>query len=218
MPYSVSTRKRTNRKSKPRRNSSLQKPNGVISQRVQKVGGENFAIVCVDVAKHRSEWMMADYFGNILIQPQTLEHQGPFFKAAVEQIHQAQQAHHIQDMIVVVERTGNYHLAPKRAFARAGFETRVVHPFATKQYRVPADPGNKTDETDLHAQHRAAVAGFGLCEYELESPYRELQLRQRHRRNLVEKAAGIACQIRDHLHLAMPVCLVACLNARRHWL
>ena len=26
----------------------------------------------------------------------------------------------------------------------------------------------------------------------------------RHRRNLVEKAAAIACQIRDHLHLAMP--------------
>jgi transposase len=43
-----------------------------------------------------------------------------------------------------------------------------------------------------------------LCEYELESPYRELQLRARHRRNLVEKAAAIACQIREHLHLAMP--------------
>ena len=81
---------------------------------------------------------------------------------AVELIHQAQQQHNIEDMIVVVERTGNYHLPPKRAFARAGFETSVVHPFATKQFRMPADPGNKTDETDLYAQHRAAVAGFGL--------------------------------------------------------
>jgi hypothetical protein len=62
--------------------------------------------------------------------------------------------------------------------------------FATKQYRMPADPGNKTDETDLYAQHRAAVAGFGLCELELESPYRELQLRSRHRRNLVEMASS----------------------------
>ncbi len=69
---------------------------------------------------------------------------------------------------------------------------------------MPADPGNKTDETDLYAQHRAAVAGFGLCEFELEPPYRALQLRVRHRRNLVEKAAAIACQIREHLHLAMP--------------
>lgn len=198
------TSRRSSRKSKPRPYQSLQKPNGVISPRVQKVGGEHFAIVCVDPAKHRSEWMMADYFGNVLIAPQTLEHQGAFFKAAMELIRQTLQEHHIQDTIIVVERTGNYYLPPKRAFARAGFETRVVHPFATKQYRMPANPGNKTDETDLHAQHRAAVAGFGLCELELESPYRELQLRARHRRKLVEKAASLACQIREHLHLSMP--------------
>ena len=70
---------------------------------------------------------MADYFGNLLIEPQTLQHQGIYFKSAVEQIHQAQQEHSIQDTIVVVERTGNYYLPPKRAFASAGFETRVVH-------------------------------------------------------------------------------------------
>ena len=206
MLQSASTRRRSSRKSKTKTQQyqSLQKPNGVISHRVQKVGGEHFAIVCVDPAKHRSEWMMADYFGNIFIEPQTLEHQGPFFKAAIELIRQTQRKYHIEDTLVVVERTGNYYLAPKRAFASAGFETRVVHPFATKQYRMPANPGNKTDETDLHAQHRAAVAGFGLCEYELESPYRELQLRARHRRQLVEKAAALACQIREHLHLSLP--------------
>jgi transposase len=197
-------RRKSNSKSKQRNRSNLQKPNGVIGPRVQRVGAEKFAIVCVDPAKHRSEWMMADYFGNVLIEQQTLEHQAAFFKLAVMQIREAQQKHDIQDMIVVVERTGNYHLAPKRAFAKAGFETRVVHPFATKQYRAPADPGNKTDGTDLNAHHRAAVAGFGLCELELESPYRELQLRARHRRNLVEKASSMACQIREHLHLAMP--------------
>jgi len=185
------TSRHASRNSKPRQNQSLQKPNGVISPRVQQVGGEHFAIVCVDPAKHRSEWMMADYFGNVLIEPQTVEHQGPFFQAAMEQIRQTQRQHAIEDIIVVVERTGNYYLPPKRAFASAGFETRVIHPFATKQYRMPADPGNKTDETDLHAHHRAAVAGFGLCEFELESPYRELQLRARHRRKLVEKAAAL---------------------------
>jgi transposase len=196
-------RRHTVPKLRPRR-QSLQKPNGVIGPRVQKVGGERFAIVCVDPAKHRSEWMMADYFGNVLIEPRTLQHQAPCFKLAIEQIRQAQQQHRIQDTIVVVERTGNYYLPVKRAFAEAGFDTRVIHPFATKQYRMPADPGNKTDKTDLYAQHRAAVAGFGLCEFELEPLYRELQLRARHRRNLVEKSAALACQIRDHLHLAMP--------------
>ena len=204
MPYQVRTARREQRKPKPRNRKSLQKPNGIIGSRVQKVGGERFAIVCIDPAKHRSEWMMADYFGNLLIKPQTVEHRAVDFKLAVAQIREAQQQHDIQDTIVVVERTGNYYLVPKRAFAKAGFETRVVHPFATKQYRVPADPGNKTDETDLYAQHRAAAAGFGLSELELESPYRELQLRARHRRNLVEKSAAMACQIREHLHLAMP--------------
>ena len=203
MPYQVRGR-RQGRKSKASPRLSLQKPSGVISTRVQKVGGERFAIVCVDPAKHRSEWMMADYFGNLLIQPQTLTHGASGFRSATDLVHQAQEQHDIGDTIVVVERTGNYYLPLKQAFTSAGFETRIVHPFATKQYRMPADPGNKTDETDLYAQHRAAVAGFGLCEYELEPPYRELQLRARHRRNLIEKSSAIACQIRDHLHLAMP--------------
>src|ERR671913_235086 len=110
-------------KSRPRR-QSLQKPNGVIGPRVQKVGGERFAIVCVDPAKHRSEWMMADYFGNVLIQARTLQHQAPCFKLAMDQIRQAEEEHRIQDTIVVVERTGNYYLPVKRAFAAAGFDTR----------------------------------------------------------------------------------------------
>ena len=62
---------------------------------------------------------MADYFGNLLIEQQTLEHQATFFKLAVEQIRRAEQQHGIQETIVVVERTGNYHLPVKRAFAKA---------------------------------------------------------------------------------------------------
>jgi len=73
MPYHARTSHRAHpkSKSKPRKRQTVQKPNGVISPRVQKVGGERFAIVCIDPAKHRSEWMMADYFGNLLIEPQT---------------------------------------------------------------------------------------------------------------------------------------------------
>ncbi len=75
----LSTNRRKHRKSKSkskaRNRQNLQKPNGVIGPRVKQVGGEKFAIVCVDPAKHRSEWMMADYFGNFLIERQTLEHQ-----------------------------------------------------------------------------------------------------------------------------------------------
>ncbi len=205
-PISTNFRKRSKSRKhrKGRRRQTLQKPNGVIATRVKKVGADKFAIVCVDPAKERSEWMMADYYGNLLIEPQTVEHRAPQFRIATEMIRQAQQEHDIQDMIVTVERTGNYHLKPKRAFAQAGWEVRIVHPFATKQYRMPADAGNKTDQTDLFAQHRAAIAGFGLCESPLTSPYQHLRLRVRHRRDLVEKSSSLACQIREHLHLTMP--------------
>ena len=76
-------RRKSNSKSKQRNRQSVQKPRGVISPRVQRVGGDKFAIVCIDPAKHRSEWMMADYFGNLLIEQQTLEHQAAFFKLAI---------------------------------------------------------------------------------------------------------------------------------------
>ena len=55
-------------------------------------------------------------------------------------------------------------LAPPAPYAGAGFEARIVHPFASKQFRQPADPGNKTDDTDLAAIHCAAVNGFALVE------------------------------------------------------
>jgi transposase len=206
----ISISPQTKRNSKPhghrksKKQLSLHKPNGVIAPRVKKVGADHFAFVCVDPAKERSEWMMADYYGNLLIEPTTVEHQAAQLNMAVVRVQQAKITHHIEDMIVTVERTGNYHLPVQRAFKKAGFEVRIVHPFATKQFRQPADPGNKTDQTDLFAQHRAAVAGFGLCEPPLDPLYHELQLRIRHRRDLVEKSTALTCQIREHLNLAMP--------------
>ena len=68
----------SNPRSKAWKSQSAQKPSGVIGPRVKEVGGQRFAIVCVDPANHRSEWMMADYFGNVLTEPQTLEHQAAF--------------------------------------------------------------------------------------------------------------------------------------------
>lgn len=208
MTTTISTQSRSHskakRRKKSRRKQTLQKPNGVIAPRVKKVGADKFAFVCVDPAKARSELMMADYYGNLLVEPTTVEHQSGQLQLAIATIKQAQLQHGIQDMIVTVERTGNYHLVVQRAFKRAGWEVRIVHPFATKQYRLPADAGNKTDATDLFAQHRAAVAGFGLCEMPLTAPYQQLRLRVRHRRNLVEKSTALACQIREHLHLTMP--------------
>lgn len=92
----------------------------------------------------------------------------------------------------------------RRAFAAGGLEVRIVHPFATKQYRQPSDAGNKTDDTDLAAIHRCAVNGLALVEPSLDEPWRELQLLIRHRRDLVGKVSALCRQIREHLEAAMP--------------
>jgi len=199
----TTTSARSNRRrSKNRR--TLQKANGVIAPRVKAAGAEFFAIVCIDPAKMRSEMIMADYMGNLFIEPMTVEHQPAALEAAIQLVKQHAEQQRIKDLIVTIERTGNYHRVVQKAFARAGFEVRIIHPFATKQYRMPADAGNKTDATDLFAQHRAAIAGFGLCEPALPEVYEQLRLRIRHRRDLVEKSTAMACQIREHLHLNMP--------------
>jgi transposase len=198
---------RKSRKSGTRRRKTrlvIQKPSGAFHPRVQKVGPEHFGIVCIDCAKVRSKFMVTDFYGNILFPPTVYEHNQPGLEAAIAQVRATFAKHGIQDNLVAIERTGRYHQIVQRAFAAAGFEARVIHPFATKQYRQPADPGNKTDDTDLLAIHRGAVNGFALCEPEWGQSWRMLQLLVRHRRTLVQKSSTLCCQIHEHLEAVLP--------------
>ena len=194
----------TRKRSRSRPQEVLQKPRGVIHPRVQKVGPEHFGIVSVDCAKARSKWMLCDFYGNVIVPPTVVEHDRAALEAAVAQIRQALETHALHDLLVAVERTGRYHRLVQRAFAAAGFEVRIVHPFATKQFRQPSDPGYKTDDTDLAAIHRAAVNGFALIESALDDAWKTLQLLIRHRRDLVFKTTLVCCQVREHLEAAFP--------------
>lgn len=60
---------------------------------------------------------------------------------AVGRIRQTCASNQILDLIVAAERTGRYHQIVRDAFRSAGFDTRIVHPFAIKPFRQPADPG-----------------------------------------------------------------------------
>ncbi len=61
-----------------------------------------------------------------------------------------------------------------------------------KQHRQSANPGNKTDDTDLAAIYRGGVNGFGLLEPPPDPMSVRLQLLARHRRDQVEKAVARA--------------------------
>jgi transposase len=200
----MATSRSRQRPSSRRPAPSLGKPRGVLHPRVQQVGPEHFGIVCFDCAKVRSKFLLADFFGRVLLPPTIVTHNRPDLDAAVAQVRQAFADHQLRDGLVAIERTGRYHRLVQRTFAAAGFETRIVHPFVTKQYRQPVDPGNKTDDTDLAALHRATVTGCALLEATRDEAWTSLLLLIRHRRDLVRKGAALNCQIRDHLEAALP--------------
>jgi transposase len=197
-------RLRTARSAKAKKAFVLQKPNGQLTPRVQAVGPEHFGIVAIDCAKARSRYFLADFYGRTLLEPTTLPHSRGDFQAAIDRIRRTMQQHDIKDIVVAIERTGEYHRPVQHAFRQADFEIRLVHPFTSKQYRQPADPGYKTDDTDLPAIWRAAGHGFGLLEPTWPDNYVTIQLLRRHRRDLVDKNTILQCQIREVLHAAMP--------------
>jgi len=194
------------RRSPARRNKRflVQKPHGQVTDRVQRVGPERFGILSVDCAKERSKFMLADFYGSVLVPPTPLPHNRGDLQAALERVRQAADAHGIRDLVAAIEQTGEYHRPVQRAIRACGWEARLVHPFTSKQFRLPANPGDKTDDNDLAGIHRAAVNGFGLLEPELPADYQRLQLLVRHRRDLVRKQTRVCNQLREVLHAIMP--------------
>ena len=182
----------------------LQKPTGELTPRVKAVGPDHFGLLCFDCAKHRSRYFLADFYGQVLLPPATLPHTQGDFQSAISLFREAIRKHELSDVVVAIERTGDYHRPVQRAYRDAGFDTRIVHPYTTKQYRQPANPEDKTDDHDLAAIFRAATQGFGLCEAVWPADYTSLQILRRHRRDLVDKNSILMCQILEKLHAAMP--------------
>jgi transposase len=127
------SRSQTARRSKAAKGFVLQKPNGQLVTRVQQVGPEHFGIVAVDCAKARSRYFLADFYGRPLLEPTTMHHNRGDFQAAIDRIRQAMSQHDLKDVVVAIERTGEYHRPVQLAFRQAGFDTRLVHPFTSKQ-------------------------------------------------------------------------------------
>ncbi|TWT84070.1 Transposase [Planctomycetes bacterium CA13] len=192
------------RKSAGTKKRFIGKPNGQIQERVKQCGPEHFGIVSVDCAKRRSKWMLCDFFGRVIIEPTTVEHRRGDFAAMIAYINDACQAEGLTDTIAAVEMTGIYHRPVQRAFRKAGFDTRIVHPFASSHYRTPLHPDAKTDDNDLEAIFHAAVNGYDLASLPVSEVYQSLQSLSRHRHNLVKQQARVKVQIRRIMHEAMP--------------
>src|SRR5438045_8518726 len=94
---------------RPRRRppqGSVGKPRGVLHPRVQCVGPEHFGIVCFDCAKVRSKFLLADFYGRLLLPSTTVAHTRPDLEAAVAQVRQAFATHQLLAGLAALARTG----------------------------------------------------------------------------------------------------------------
>jgi transposase len=192
------------RKSTGAKKRFIGKPTGQIQQRVQAVGPEHFGIIAVDCAKRRSKWMLCNFYGKVLIEPTTVEHTNGGLRAMTQLVAEVCKTERLTDTIVAVEMTGIYHKPVQRAFRKAKFDTRIVHPFASSHYRQSLHPDEKTDDNDLEAIFQAAAGGYGLATLPVGEVYQSLQAISRHRHNLVKQRARLMIQIRRLLHQTMP--------------
>src|SRR5580700_8048927 len=115
------SRSRSPRSPKTARAFVLQKPNGHFTPRVEAIGPEHFGIVAIDCAKARSRYFLGNFYGRTLLEPTTLNHSSADFHAAIDRIRQAQAQHDLRDLVVLIERTGEYHRPVQRAFRAADF-------------------------------------------------------------------------------------------------
>ena len=192
------------RRAKSAKTRYIGKPAGLIQERVQQVGPTHFGIVAVDCAKRRSKWMLCDFYGKVLVEPTTVEHTSGDLQLMTNLIKQACRERGIKDSIAAVEMTGVYHRPVQAALRKASIDTRTVHPFASKHYRKPLHPDNKTDDNDLEAIFHAAINGYGLAILPVDETYKSLQALVRHRRNLVKQRARLQVQVRVLMHQTMP--------------
>ena len=192
------------RKSGGSKKRFIGKPNGQVQDRVQAVGPEHFGVVAVDCAKRRSKWMLCNFYGKVIIEPTTVEHTSGGLRLLPQLIAEACRSEGLTDTIVAIEMTGIYHKPVQRALRKAGFDTRIVHPFASNHYRRPLHPDSKTDDHDLEAIFHAAVNGYGLATLPVGEVYRLLQAASRHRHNLVKQRSRLMVQMRRLLHQTMP--------------
>ncbi|HUT35491.1 MAG TPA: transposase [Planctomycetota bacterium] len=174
-----------------------------LGERVRRVGPEHFGVLAVDSAKSRFAVLLSDFYGRVLMDMLEVDNTGPALEGLVATVKSQCEAHGLKDLVVAIEQTGRYHV-PIRQVLRGHWDVQMVHPFATKQLRQPADPGNKTDPTDLQAIVRAIIVGYGTAEPELSPRWADWRLVSREREALVRRRAWVRVRLQMRLDALMP--------------
>jgi transposase len=181
-----------------------QKPRGCFQERVRQVSPEHFAIIPVDCGKPEARTRVADFYGKVLADPFSFDISRSGLQSATSRIADTLKQHDMRDCVCVIETTGRYHRPIEKVFQEQRWDIRHVHPFTSALIRRSADLGNKTDDIDLAAIHRAALDGLAMRPEILDASSQHWRLLTRHRRDLVQKAATLKIQLKEIIDAYLP--------------
>ena len=157
--------------------------------------------VGIDVSKGKSTVCLMRPFGEIVAGPMEITHVDSELKTLVKLMKGMS-----DDVKVVMEATGVYHLPMLTYLKENGIFTAVINPYQMKQYRVQGLRRVKTDKADS-----MVIAKYGLDNWDelkdfvsSEDRYRELSLLSRQYRHYMRIHVASLLELTHILDLTMP--------------
>lgn len=124
----------------------------VANYEINRVGGVVMISVGIDVAKDKSTICAINPYGEILLSPQDYRHN----KEDLNSLYQKLQSFK-EDIHIVMEATGTYHLPIANYLKEKGFIIAIVNPLEMKRYRYQGIRNPKTDKIDA-----LIIARYGI--------------------------------------------------------
>ena len=157
--------------------------------------------VGIDVSKGKSTVCLMRPFGEIAAGPMEISHVDSELKALVKLMKSMN-----DEVKVVMEATGIYHLPVLTYLKDSGIFTAVINPYQMKQYRVQGLRRVKTDKADS-----MTIAKYGLDNWDelkdfvsSEDRYRELSLLSRQYRHYMRIHVASLLELTHILDYTMP--------------
>jgi transposase len=181
----------------------LKKSDAAFLVRVRELGGDKVGVVPVDVSKRNVCAMVADFYGNVLAEPEEFPVTAAGLAVLDRRIGEVRDRHGLKLVAVGLEQTGRLHEPVKRVLSRR-WEIKMVHPLVTNHLRQGFSRGNKTDGQDLDALRRAVTSCYGRVERQLPPEHARWQALHRAREQLVDERSSLKQRMHERLQAVMP--------------
>ncbi len=181
----------------------LKKTDESLRRRVREIGGERVGIVPIDVAKQRVCAMIADFYGNVLLDPEEFPVTAGGLDLLDRRIAETQQEHALKLMVIGLEQTGRLHEPVKRVLGRR-WEIKMIHPLVTNHLRKGFSHSIKTEGMDVDALLRAVAGCYGSPVRTLPVAYERWQAVHRAREQLVDERSTLKLRMHERIHAVLP--------------